>query len=177
MSKIYCWYYKVIGILFLTISSILYGAGILSFIIVYFAYVIGLFLFDFGCYLQYTKQEGENMSTKVYLVVQSSGEYDDYREHISAAYFDKQKAIDVVEAFNQKLAIDKEQFKKCMNCRIYDEILDDEESEQAFIKQMKIECPESDIHIDEEKFINCKSEPSHYVDDMYDAVIRELDVE
>lgn len=117
------------------------------------------------------------MSTTIYLVMHFSGEYDDYHKYISAAFFNEKKAIEAVESYNQKLAIDKAQFKKCINCWIYDECLNDKESEQAFLKKMKIECPESDIHIDEDGFVNCKTEPSHYVDEMFDAVIQELEVE
>lgn len=117
------------------------------------------------------------MSTKVYLVIYSAGDYEDYREHISSAYFDEQKAIEVRDAYNQKLVIDKEQYEKCMQCSIYDEILEDDESEIAFIKRMKKECPISDISIDEERFINCKSEPSQWVEESFYAVIREIEVE
>lgn len=115
------------------------------------------------------------MSTTIYLVMHSYGEYDDYHKYISAAYFDKQKSIDVVEAYNQKLAIEKARLEKCMKCRVYDECPEDKESEQAFIKKMKQECPESDIEIDEEGFINCKSEAYRYMDE-HDAVIEELEV-
>ena len=117
------------------------------------------------------------MSTKVYMIVMSAGTYKDYSEHIPAAYFDKQKAIEIVETYNQKLAIEKEQYKKCMNCDIYDEILEDDESERKLLTKVKKKCPISNIKIDEEGFINCKSEVSHYVEESFDAVIRELDVE
>lgn len=115
--------------------------------------------------------------TKVYLVIHSSGEYDDYHEYISAAYFNKQKADEVVEIYNHKLAIDKEQYKKCMRCRVYDICTETEESQREFIQSMKKECLISNISIDDEGFINCKSEVASWVDDEFDAKIRELEVE
>ena len=114
---------------------------------------------------------------KVYLVVHSSGSYSDYHEYISAAYFDKQKAIEIIDIYNQKLAKDKEQYKKCMKCRVYDECIETEESQREFIQSMKKECPIANISIDDEGFINCKSEINSWVDDEFDAKIRELEVE
>lgn len=55
MSKSYYWNLKAIGISLITISSMSYGAKILSFILMWFIYIIGIFLFEYGCYLQYTE--------------------------------------------------------------------------------------------------------------------------
>ena len=52
------------------------------------------------------------MPTTIYLVVTSSGSYDDYGETIYKAYFDKDKAKECMDKYNIELKLKKEKAYK-----------------------------------------------------------------
>lgn len=55
---------------------------------------------------------------KAYLVMYSSGQYDDYSEWIDKAYFDKEKAEQHKSNFNNYLESENKKYKKCIECPI-----------------------------------------------------------
>jgi hypothetical protein len=53
---------------------------------------------------------------KAYLIEISSGSYEDYRTYIEIGYFDKKKAQEYVDEYNDKLEKDNIQSEECNNC-------------------------------------------------------------
>lgn len=55
----------------------------------------------------------------VYLAMEASGEYDDYRERIVGAFFNREKAEKLVAEKKEQNKLDYAQWKKCNNCPAY----------------------------------------------------------
>jgi len=117
------------------------------------------------------------MPTTIYLVVTSSGSYDDYGETIYKAYFDKDKAKECMDKYNIELKLKKEKAYKCMSCEALYIDWDEVEDRDLFIQELKEECPNVNLENNDNSYSRCKHEVDMFVIEEHDAKIQEIEVE
>ena len=113
---------------------------------------------------------------KVYLIETSSGLYDDYSTYINTGYFDKDKAQEHIDKYNEDLNNRKLQSEECNNCECgkYDYL-------SKALRNCKLCARKSDIDniykIDGGLYFECKkSMDDYYIYDEHDARIKKVDI-
>ena len=102
---------------------------------------------------------------KIYIVVTSGGTYEDRWEMNHKAFYKKEDATCFVEMYNKNLKNDKEQSILCDSC------YPDE-------GKFNILCSKKDLFEDKEDgCVYCKNYIDSYVEEEYDAIIEEMEIQ
>ena len=113
---------------------------------------------------------------KVYLIGNSSGSYDDYYTYVETGYFDKAKAEEHINRYNNQLDSDVEQSKICNACTC-----GKHSYLSSAIRNCKLGARRQDIsdieEIDGDLYFECeKSIDDYIIYDKHPARIKEVNI-
>ena len=125
--------------------------------------------------------------SKVYIILESSGSYEDYREYIHSIYLDSDKAESVKVELESAMELYMEQAKKCNACNCgygrFDEDkcrgceIDGIDCLKCQMKQVKKYCDKSNLSINEEELeLECEARIRAWEDERCHYRIEEKEV-